>query len=784
MFAESPRVPLTRTLLSVVVAAVFSQAVQAQDASLPENGAEAAPSAEFTAIDSTESMAEAGSEADEQATTTAELAQNGNADDGAATATLAAAAATPGAQAGAGVEEIEVISRLQSTAIAKDLKQYGNQVQVISAEEVEAGGYTNFAELAQGLIAGAYVGYSPDEGEFTIRLDGGGDRDTLVTLDDVPLYDRGPGVEDIWGSTLIDPHMIESVEVFRGGQSLYFGSNAGVGLVSIRTKRPDGTRKGEMGFSYGSFNTREVWGNYSFPLDSAGRHSVMFYGGRLGTDGPDIFTRESQTDNHLAAGGITDYSNSRDDIGAKYLWKIDATSQLLANLQFVQIDFQDTFPNTTIYGPTRSKMPLFNVSYNKTWSEKIRTDITASYRKPELLNTKFLPEVCRIKTGCVSATNPNQVIEWGHWTGRLEPQVQRGIGSNSIPAGFEELIVTALNHITFNPSIGLTLGLQSTNYRDASDPRVRIDGDTVSSNALIADLHVTPSFSPGTSVSIAGRVENEKSFGTETIGKYGLRQALPGNTFVRINGGNSFSLPRTNELYSNTDTMIGNPDLKPEKTKTLNYGGGTHLAIGSGQLQAELGGFATDISNRIQSTNGLTPNTRFNTDAVTEIRGFVADLQFQLGSNWLIAAAYTQQKAEVKGTDRQIDATPEWFATGQLRYTTTDRRWQFNLLPRLQGRTISAAPAAAAQPDYNWGDWFVLNATGQYWAGEKREHRLQLRLENILDEDYSNRGLWGNQQYSSAGVRGEVTPTDPEYYYPYAFQAKPRSLFFTYAYSF
>ncbi len=770
MSAALIRVPLRRTLFCLAVAATFSQAAQAQVAEA------AAPDPDLAAIAPVDGVESAASEAGDGSA--AELAQSTAAAETAPAPTALAQSGTPS------VEEITVIGHEQrSTAIAQDLTQYGNQVQVISAEEVQAGGYTNMAELAQGLIAGAYVGYSPDEGEFTIRLDGGGDRDTLVTLDDVPLYDRGPGVEDIWGSTLIDPHMIESVEVFRGGQSLYFGSNAGVGLVSIRTKRPDGTRKGEMGFSYGSFNTREVWGNYSFPLDNAGRHSVMFYGGRLATDGPDIFTRESQTDNHLAAGGITDYSNSRDDIGAKYLWKIDTSSQLLANLQFVQIDFQDTFPNTTIYGPTRSKMPLFNLSYNKTWSDKVRTDVTASYRKPELLNTKFLPEVCRNKDGCVSATNPNQMIEWGHWTGRLEPQVQRGIGSNSIPAGFEELIATALNHITFTPSVGITLGLQSTNYRDASDPRVRIDGDVVSSNALIADLHLTPSFSPGTNVSIAGRVENEKSFGTETIGKYGLRQQLPGNTYLRINGGNSFSLPRTNELYSNTDTMVGNPDLKPEKTKTLNYGGGANLAFGGARLQAELGGFATDIRDRIQATTGLTPNTRFNNDAVTEIRGVVADLELRLGSNWLLAAAYTQQKAEVKGTDRQIDATPEWFATGQLRYTSSDSRWQFNLLPRLQGRTITTAPIAGL-PAYNWGDWFVLNATGQYWAGDKREHRLQLRLENILDEEYSNRGLWGNLQYGSAGVRGDVTPADPEYYYPYAFQAKPRSLFFTYAYSF
>ena len=71
---------------------------------------------------------------------------------------------------------------------------------------------------------------------------GGADRATLRVRDGVPLYDRGPALEDIWGTTTIDPHMIERVEVFRGGNSLFFGSNGGIGVVSLVTTTPDGPR--------------------------------------------------------------------------------------------------------------------------------------------------------------------------------------------------------------------------------------------------------------------------------------------------------------------------------------------------------------------------------------------------------------------------------------------------------------------------------------------------------------------------------------------------------------
>lgn len=681
---------------------------------------------------------------------------------------------------------VQVQGQKVASELAVELEQYGNQVQVVTAEDIAAGGYTNFAEIAQGLIRGANIGYSPDEGEYTIRLDGGGDRDTLVTLDGMPLYDRGPGIEDIWGATLIDPHMIDTVEVFRGGQSLYFGSNAGIGLVNVVTKKPDGTRKGEFGVSYGSFNTRDIWGNVSFPLDEAGNHSLMFYGSRQASHGPELFSREAQVDNVLAAGGITDYSTARDSTGVKYRWEIDESSSLDADLMYVESRFQDTFPTLSVGGaPTLVEMPAILLRYNKEWSSLLSTDITASYRNPTLYNTKFRPVVCRIRAGCPQPGNPRGVTRWGDWTGHMEPwSPGRGAGDDSWPGGFEELVVTAINRFTFNPSVTLVLGLQSTNYRDTSDPRITLDDDLVSNNAIIADLLLNPSFSPNTSISLAGRVDFEKSFGSETIGKFGLRHDFDGGFYVRANGGTSFSLPRTNELFFNSETVVGNPDLKPEETKTLNYGAGLQRTINGGHFVIDVGGFSTDITNRIQTTQGLTPNTRFNNDAVTEIRGLVADVGYQFSSNLTASLSYTRQEAQLEGSNRQINATPEWFATGNIRYSSDSGRWHFSLLPRWQGREIIQAPAVSGLPDFNYGDWLVLNGSVQYWLGDNREHRLQLRAVNMLDEYYGERAGFGNQFYGSAFIRGEYTNRDPEYFYPYIFQGKGRSFFVSYSYQF
>jgi hypothetical protein len=68
----------------------------------------------------------------------------------------------------------------EMSTVAYDAAKFGSQVQVINSVEIDTGGFTNFGELASGLIRGANIGYSPDEGEFTIRIDGGSDRDTLL----------------------------------------------------------------------------------------------------------------------------------------------------------------------------------------------------------------------------------------------------------------------------------------------------------------------------------------------------------------------------------------------------------------------------------------------------------------------------------------------------------------------------------------------------------------------------------------------------------------------------
>ncbi|MCT2401471.1 TonB-dependent receptor plug domain-containing protein [Novosphingobium mangrovi (ex Huang et al. 2023)] len=670
---------------------------------------------------------------------------------------------------------------VEATQIAEEAVEYGNYVQIVAAEQIEATGASNFAELAQFLIKGANIGYSPDEGEYTIRLDGGGDRDTLVVLDGVPLYDRGPALEQIWGTTTIDPHMIERVEVFRGGNSLFFGSNGGIGVVSIVTKRPDGTNKVELGASYGSFNSRELWGNARGTLDSDGRISAMVYGSMQNTDGPRLFNPDDFVDNVAAAGAIHKYPLNRNNIGIKFLFQPTEDTEIRLNGQYTQIEFDDAFPDNEILSPNRVRYPIIDGGVTHRWSDKLLTEFTAYWSNPKLNNTETYAEICRQEEGCIDPSTGAE-IAFGDATGRSIPYKNKGFGDDSKVSAFMEYGLNLRNTLTL-PKLGQAVfGVQRTSYRNDSDPVFPISRDWTTTTGVYADLRPTLPFSPNTHISLAGRVDFSKAFDSKFIWKVGMRQPI-GAFYVRANGGTSYSLPKTNELFADSETLVGNPNLKPETTETYNGAVGFTKSFGEVSINGEVGIFHTDITNRIQSTSGLTPNTYYNNDALTQIRGLTAELNLNIGQQWSFNVGYTRQKAHLKGSDLQINETPEYMIQGTASWHSPDNRFHVNLFPRYQGPEY-ATGGLNRSLRYNFGNYLVVNGSIAYWAGDEKQHRFQLRLVNIFDEKYAERYGYGNMRYSSAFIRGELSSSDPEYYKGYPFEGKPRSVFFSYTTSF
>ncbi len=813
------------------------------------------------------------------------------------------------------LEEVKVEGRRfteQMSTTAFEAAKFGIQVQVITADEVDTGGFTNFGELAAGLIRGANIGYSPDEGEFTIRIDGGSDRDTLLLLDGVPTFDRGTPLEDLWGATAIDPRMIESVEILRGGQSLYYGGNGGLGVVSVRYKEPKGEQTGEFGAYYGDFKTREVYGNVSFPVGSTGAHSFMVYGRSYETDAHEIFSVDAYNDIVLELGGRHDFPYTYNLIGGKYRWDINDYTTLKIGAELATIDFRDSFPNDHIFNLNYTEYPKLNAAFTTEFSDRIDFEVEAFFQAPTLKNSEVDAQICRIPSavinpmtgrpftlasefetyarannipaGCV--TNPDTspkadrnsrdgfyVDAQGRVLGTLQNPFRVGDGmgfviqtvasfGTGVPvkgfgegtqfkAGYKEYGANARTKFRWTDNLETVVGVQHVSSQDNSAVEYGVSDQKITSTGVYADMRANLDFLEGTSLSLAGRQDFNNLFDDTFIWRASLRQEFPRGYYFRGSAGTSYANPRAQELglYANSRN---NPSLETQEVETFGLGTGINGDLAGGTFNVEVGYFDTQISNlfgnaqirnvcpgvdptQVINPNIITPtefcsrfpnsglspldNATFNTRATQDIKGYTLDVALDL-AKWTLDFSFTKQESfepnplfgltavrantgqalttVVPGDAgsqrlRQSGERPEWMASALLTYTPNDR-WVISMNPRWQGPEYLYVPNNAARlvdaagnrtnPDVNFGDYFVLNASVQHFLGKDREHRLMMRVVNVLDEEYWERGGATDRLFSRAGVRGEIGPSNPNFFYNYGWNGKPLSFYFQYEYNF
>lgn len=82
--------------------------------------------------------------------------------------------------------------------------------------------------------------------------------------------------------------------------------------------------------------------------------------------------------------------------GAKYLWAVDETTELRLSAQFATIDFEDSFPNSTVYQPNFTESPIYDLKFRKDFSDRIGLELDAYYTEPILKNTEIDARVCSI----------------------------------------------------------------------------------------------------------------------------------------------------------------------------------------------------------------------------------------------------------------------------------------------------------------------------------------------------------------------------------------------------
>ena len=130
------------------------------------------------------------------------------------------------------------------------------RVTLISSAAIVSRPVTSVDEMLSsipGLNISRSFGIFSHKSSVTMRgLSGNEQARVLVMIDGVPV-NKSDGGSVNWN--LLDPAMVERIEVVKGPASSMYGSNAMGGVINILTRRPEGRLSGRFTAGYGTYNT-------------------------------------------------------------------------------------------------------------------------------------------------------------------------------------------------------------------------------------------------------------------------------------------------------------------------------------------------------------------------------------------------------------------------------------------------------------------------------------------------------------------------------------------------
>ncbi|HVY90918.1 MAG TPA: TonB-dependent receptor [Hyphomonadaceae bacterium] len=620
-----------------------------------------------------------------------------------------AAAASPALAQATDRDTVQIWGHLEETQ-AEDIADYGSQLEVITAEQIKNGGYEDASQALQNLVPGLYV--APKNGPFdyvNASLLGGRRVDIIWLVDGVRISNR------LYTTTTpldsIPAHMIDKIEVLKGGQSLFYGTSAISGVVNIITKGFSNDTKGELSLGAGSDEERQINGYVS---GSIGNHHLVAYGSHDEAKGFQPFRdsdyQPSGTDRHRGY--------DVDTFGLKYGYEFSDSMKASVNYQHTDADVDFAQPFLVYREQNRRKEDIL--------SAKLDWDV----------NDQFSLYV-------------KGYYHWWHThydelDNHVPPDGSTDIVYDNAFWGFDDYGVNVLGQYKLSPNWTLLGGVDYQNY-NGEDQVFLISHQTEYVVAPFAQVRYDAPVLKGLRLAAGVRHNAVKGDGDATV--YNVSGDLQINDYLHARGqvGTSFRLPDAYELFV-VDPCCeqGNPNLKGEESTNYELGLG-----GQGSwFSWELTGFRRKIKDLIQIITlvdtravGSPGNYGCSDDLVrgcydtfdnngspVTAEGGELTMTAQLPNAISATFDWTHSKTEVDGTSGQIADTPKDTAKLIFDWSPADMPFGGGLTVNYVGDTVGRG--------VSYGNYTVLDLNARWYLTGDRKQRLNLRVENITDEDY------------------------------------------------
>ncbi|MCH8141950.1 MAG: TonB-dependent receptor, partial [Proteobacteria bacterium] len=329
--------------------------------------------------------------------------------------------------------------------------------------------------------------------------------------------------------------------------------------------------------------------------------------------------------------------------------------------------------------------------------------------------------------------------EWdSHWT-RIDNELD-GMGqltgnfvvrSDKEFWGYEDYGVTAMTSITTDHGLDYEMGYDHQRF-SGKDDVLLIAQKTEHVNAVFVQARTNASLLENTRIAFGVRHNRPSGEGDITVWNLSGQHHFNEQFYARATVGTSFRFPDAWQLYGNDPCCtLGNPDLEGEQSTNFNVAIGGRVG-GDMPITWELIGFKREVEDLIGSANGM----RINSDEKVEFDGWEVTLGWDITPALNATLDYTSTNAEASGSSEQITDIPESLFKATLSYLPEAQPFALDMSIINVGDLYDSVSGGIGRMEH--GNYTVVDLAGAFYLGANREHRVSVRLENALDEDYAS----------------------------------------------
>lgn len=597
-----------------------------------------------------------------------------------------AACAVLGSSPGAAAEPEELV--VTGTRLAAEEQLLPGVATVISRHEIEARNDAVVVDLLRD-VPGIHVNQAGAGGVTQVFMRGSEPNFTLFLLDGIRVNDpnntRG-GSFDLSALNLAD---IDHVEIVRGPQSSIYGSDGLAGVINFISRR---------GGDALSVTTDVEAGGDEF------RRGTLQVGGPAGRAGDFSVQATSRDDGEAVAGSTYE----ADTVSGRL--HLDPATDVSANVYARHAGTE----STTF--PEQSGGPQFAVLRDLVHASADDFTLGADidWKLTDNLSLQALASLYdRSDEYASPGISPGDQVPPNGAENDLERQ---NVALRATARSAQRVIAT--------------VGVDYQSESGDSDGYVDFDPETRVPNSFSLDREILGVFAEGRFLPSAPwviqasiRRDTTDDADDETTGKAGIVYTLPnGTTRLRANWGQGFKLP---SFFALGSPLVGEPNLRPEKSNSLDAGIEQALLSGSAEVSV------TAFNNSYTDLIDFDPDTfrSVNRDKVTT-HGVEFAGTWSATTALGVRAHATWTEIDVKHSDRELLQRPDWTGGAGIRWTPA-RSWLVDLEWLYVAEALdSSIPTGILELD----PWSRVDIRASWMATPRV--RLALAVDNLLDADY------------------------------------------------